>query len=171
MSHQHVTSGTARIRQPSILSNHARKFFFDPHSRRVLNQRSTPLAYFRDPRTIVAIPIKTGEALEFRVLAVGGEVDHVHLLIVVPSKIAVSVAIQKLKANSSRWIRDTFRLKLFSWQDGYGAFSVSVSNTQAVVAYIDGQAEHHRKRDSRAEFEQMLRMHGVTIESPPSCGL
>jgi putative transposase len=114
---------------------------------------------------------KTGEALEYKVLAVGGEVDHVHLLIVVPSKIAASVAIQKLKANASRWIRNTFGLKLFSWQDGYGAFSVSITNTAAVVAYIDSQAEHHRKRDFRAEFEQILRMHGVKAESLPSYGL
>src|SRR6266567_9347469 len=107
---------------------------------------------------------KTGESLEFKMLAVGGEADHVHLLIVVPSKIPVSVAVQKLKANSSRWIRETFNLKLFSWQDGYGAFSVSVSSTDAVVAYIAGQEVHHRKRDFRAEFEQMLRVHGVTAE-------
>ncbi len=49
----------------------------------------------------------------------------------------------------------------FAWQQGYGAFSVSASNVNAVAEYVRSQAEHHRKRDFREEFMALLRKHGI----------
>lgn len=49
----------------------------------------------------------------------------------------------------------------FQWQEGYGAFSVSVSHTDATMAYIRGQKQHHAKRDFEAEFADIARKHGV----------
>ncbi len=73
-------------------------------------------------------------------------------------------AMQVLKANSSRWIRETFpNLRLFSWQDGYGAFSVGVSQMPATIAYIRNQGEHHRRVDSREEFRTFLKKHGIDL--------
>ncbi len=65
------------------------------------------------------------------VLAVGGIANHAHLLIVLPSHVTMARAIQVLKANSSRWIGE--HGIDFSWQEGYGAFSVSASNKDAVI--------------------------------------
>jgi putative transposase len=96
-------------------------------------------------------------------LAVGGVSNHVHLLIALPSDMAPAKAVQVLKANSSRWIRE--HGIAFTWQEGYGAFSVSSWNKAAVVDYIEHQAEHHRARSYEAEFEAMIRKSGMRFEA------
>src|SRR5262245_20458765 len=89
----------------------------------------------------------------FPALAVGGIEDDDHLLILLPGTLALSKAMQLIKGGSSKWIHDTFpEHRDFAWQEGYGAFSVSVSQTDQTIAYINNQAEHHRKRSFEEEF-------------------
>ncbi len=96
------------------------------------------------------------------VLAVGGVEDHVHLLLSVPSTLSVAKAMQLLKGNSSKWIRDTFTDQWkFEWQEGYGAFSIGVSGIGDTTKYIRGQADHHRKITFRDEVEIFLKKHGM----------
>lgn len=100
-----------------------------------------------------------------KALAVGGAADHVHMLISLPATISVAKAVQLLKGNSSKWIHETFsEMRSFEWQEGYGAFSVGVSAIDATVAYIRNQAEHHRKRTFREEFNAVLRKHGFDFD-------
>ena len=81
-----------------------------------------------------------------RALAVGGAIDHVHILATIPAKISISKAAQLFKGNSSRWIKQRFPQKrLFEWQEGYGAFSVGISQKDITVRYINGQMKHLRK--------------------------
>ena len=54
--------------------------------------------------------------------------------------------------------------KPFAWQSGYGAFSVSRSNLEAVREYIERQEEHHRRMDFKEEFISLLRKHGVEFD-------
>jgi len=68
--------------------------------------------------------------LQIQLIAVGGMPNHIHLLLAVPPAMALSVAIQKLKANSSRWMGE--RGLKFEWQKGYAAFSVSPSFVETV---------------------------------------
>ena len=109
-------------------------------------------------RTFVGI----GRNHKIIVAAVGGVADHVHILFFLPSTMTLAKAIQELKANSSRWMRQ--RDRRFSWQQGYGAFGVSQSNKQAVIDYIDNQAEHHRKMSFEEEFVALLKRHGVDYD-------
>src|ERR1700719_2474597 len=96
-----------------------------------------------------------------KALAVGGVADHVHMLVSLPATISVAKAMQLLKGNSSKWIHQTFSgMRSFEWQEGYGAFSIGVSAIDATKAYIRNQAEHHRRRTFREEFETILRKHG-----------
>ena len=70
-------------------------------------------------------------------LAVGGTADHVHLLIELPAALSVADAMRLVKANSSKWARETFPTHAeFGWQTGYGAFTVSASATDDVIRYI-----------------------------------
>jgi len=81
-----------------------------------------------------------------KALSMGGTADHLHILASLPASLSVSKAAQLVKGGSSKWVHDTFPDKgEFSWQDGYAAFSVSVSQIPATVAYIENQVEHHRK--------------------------
>ena len=102
---------------------------------------------------------------KMKALAVGGAADHVHILVSLPGTLSVAKAMQLLKGNSSKWIHETFpKLADFTWQQGYGAFSIGVSGVEATVAYIRNQAEHHRQRTFRAEFVAMLRKHGLDFD-------
>jgi hypothetical protein len=74
----------------------------------------------------------------------------------------VSEAIQKLKANSSRWLGE--QGIAFQWQEGYGAFSVSSSLLKTVQTYIQNQAEHHRRRNFEEEFRALLDKSGVEYD-------
>jgi putative transposase len=95
-----------------------------------------------------------------KALAIGGAADHVHILLSVPATLSVAKAVQLLKGNSSKWIREVFpTMRSFAWQEGYGAFSVGISGLDATVTYINNQTEHHRKRSFREEFVAMLQKH------------
>lgn len=102
-----------------------------------------------------------------KALAIGGVADHVHLLLSLPATLAVSKAMQLLKGNSSKWLRETFpelRREEFAWQEGFGAFSIGVSGMEDTVAYIRAQEEHHRLRSYREEVEAFLKKHGLDAE-------
>ena len=98
-----------------------------------------------------------------KALAIGGVADHVHLLLSLPTTLSVSKAMQLLKGNSSKWLRETFpelRPQGFAWQEGFGAFSIGVSGVADTVQYIQTQEEHHRKKSFREELEVFLKKHG-----------
>ena len=99
-------------------------------------------------------------------MAVGGTADHVHILLAVPANESLSELVQKIKANSSRWVSEEGKIPLFSWQKGYGAFSVGATGMKPTIEYILGQAEHHRRRDFRKEWQQILRQHGINLSAP-----
>ncbi len=97
-----------------------------------------------------------------QVLAVGGTENHVHILVVLPADTALSDAVRTLKANSSRWMRETDRL--FAWQEGYGAFSVSPSQLEKAKHYIANQPAHHATHSFEQEFLAMLQAANIGFE-------
>jgi REP-associated tyrosine transposase len=101
--------------------------------------------------------------LGFKILAIGGTSNHVHLLIRLPPVLTMAEAMQKLKANSSRWLRENGTQ--FEWQKGYGAFSVSPSLLPTVQNYIRNQVEHHTKRSFEEEFVALLKKSGITYDA------
>lgn len=76
---------------------------------------------------------------------------------------AVAKAVNLLKSNSSRWMKQQQRIK-FSWQDGYASFSVSASNIPAVKRYVVNQEERHRKMSYEDELMTLLRRHGIEFD-------
>jgi REP element-mobilizing transposase RayT len=75
-----------------------------------------------------------------KLIRAGGVSDHVHLYTSLPSTVSLAEVVGALKANSSRWIHETFpSRRMFAWQKGYGAFSVSKSAEGRVVEYIENQ--------------------------------
>ena len=98
-------------------------------------------------------------------LGINGTVDHLHLLVALPPDLAVADALRVLKTNTSRWVHEEWpHRRTFSWQAGYGAFSVSQSNIGAVMRYIAGQEEHHQKVSFKEEYLEFLKRHGIEYD-------
>ena len=88
-----------------------------------------------------------------------------HLLLNTKPIHAPSDLLKKIKANSSRWIHQTYpHLHDFAWQSGFGVFSVSESAVSDVAAYIQRQAEHHGCMTFAEELRLFLERHGVDYD-------
>ena len=92
-------------------------------------------------------------------VAIGGTSNHAHPLLALKPNMTIAEAVQRLKANSSRWMGE--HGISFEWQKGYAALSVSPSQVGTVRAYVLNQEEHHRRRSFEEEFLALLRNAGI----------
>jgi len=98
-------------------------------------------------------------------LMIGGMPDHVHLLVKLKPKFAVSNIIRDVKAGSSKWINETKEgLHKFGWQDGFAAFTVSQSQSTRVRRYIENQEEHHYGVEFQSELLTLLQKNEVDYD-------
>ena len=96
---------------------------------------------------------------------INGTSDHVHLLTILPPKIAISDVLRDIKANSSRFIKEEGWVPgRFSWQEGFGAFSYSRSQLDAVIRYIKDQQKHHARKSFLEEYTALLDRFGVKYD-------
>jgi REP-associated tyrosine transposase len=96
---------------------------------------------------------------------VGGVADHVHIVTTLPRTLSQAQLIEQIKKTSSKWIKTVdSRYRNFSWQRGYGAFSASPSQLEALLRYIEEQPEHHRTRTFQEEYRALLRKHGIDFD-------
>jgi REP element-mobilizing transposase RayT len=108
----------------------------------------------------------TARANKTTALAIGGAADHVHILLSLPTTLTISKAVQLLKGNSSKWLHEEFQeLRSFSWQEGYGAFTIGMSGVADTKNYIATQNEHHRKKTFQEEFPSFLDKHGLPYDT------
>ena len=98
-------------------------------------------------------------------LLVNGPRDHVHMLFVQPRTLSIADLMEKVKANSSGWVKKRWpSMRYFGWQTGYGAFSVSKSHIEPVELYIRTQEEHHRKLSFQEELLAFLKKQGIEYD-------
>jgi len=98
-------------------------------------------------------------------LLVNGPRDHVHMLFVQPRTLSIADLMEKVKANSSGWVKKRWpSMRYFGWHTGYGAFSVSKSHVEAVELYIRTQEEHHRKLSFQEELLAFLKKQGIEYD-------
>jgi putative transposase len=78
---------------------------------------------------------------------VGGTDDHVHIACTLPRTLTMAKLVEEIKKPSSSWMKQQEGgIALFSWQAGYGIFSLGQSQLPALLRYIDNQEEHHRTK-------------------------
>jgi putative transposase len=96
---------------------------------------------------------------------IGGTSDHVHVACSLSRTMTMADLVGTIKADSSQWIK-TQRASLadFSWQNGYGAFSIGQSQLDVVKQYIERQNEHHRVRSFQEEFREFLRRYKIQFD-------
>ena len=96
---------------------------------------------------------------------VGGVADHVHLAVRFSRTITAADLVEQLKTASSKWLKmQAPDLAGFSWQRGYGAFSVEPANLDDLRRYIDQQEEHHRVHTFQEEYLAFLTKYGIQYE-------
>jgi REP element-mobilizing transposase RayT len=116
----------------------------------------------REPESLWAYIRGIARNLGFDILAIGGAVDHVHVLLALPANRNLAEIMRDIKANSSRHLRDSG--VRFAWQDGYAGISVSPSQIGAVKRYIANQERHHRKQGFDEELVMLLERAGVRFD-------
>ena len=96
-----------------------------------------------------------------KLIAINCMPDHTHILIGLKPDQAASDLIGRIKTGSSNHINEQRWIGChFSWQEGFGAFSVSHSHLDAVINYIRDQENHHRRKP----FHEFLRRHGIPYD-------
>ena len=100
-----------------------------------------------------------------QLIRIGGIQDHVHLLVRQARDISVSDLVGPIKSVSSGWVHDEYpQYQGFAWQQGYAAFSVSLSGLESVGAYIENQEEHHRRKTYKEELIEFLERHEIEYD-------
>ena len=104
-------------------------------------------------------------AKDKKVYAIGGDADHLHVLLSIRPSIALSDLVRDIKANSSKWINEKgFVKQKFQWQEGFGAFSYAHSQLDRVIAYINHQEKHHQKKTFKSEYRALLQKFNVEFD-------
>lgn len=99
---------------------------------------------------------KIAIAKKWHLLSVGGTCDHIHILIQKTTQYTISQVVSCLKSNSSKFIRENFSPN-FSWQNGYGVFTVDSVSLPRIKNYILKQEQHHLKMSFENEFNLLIK--------------
>jgi putative transposase len=104
-------------------------------------------------------------ALGCHAYRVGGTSNHIHIACRLSRTITVSDLLEDIKSHSSKWMKKQHPLCAhFSWQNGYGAFSMSESHLKRAVTYIDNQKEHHREKTFEVEYLGLLKEYDIEYD-------
>lgn len=104
--------------------------------------------------------------IESPALIINSVPDHVHALFRLSKNVALSKIVEEVKKGSSKWMKEHTSNRLFYWQTGYGAFSVSSSKLTTMKRYIARQEEHHEKMNYREEMERFMKEYEVVEYNP-----
>lgn len=93
-----------------------------------------------------------------KLIAINGMPDHIHILIGMKPSCCLSDLVREIKKASNAFVNEKkFSKFKFEWQEGYGAFSYSHSSLDNVIAYIQNQKEHHKKKSFREEYIDFMK--------------
>lgn len=96
---------------------------------------------------------------------INGVDDHVHILTSLHPTVCLADFVKDIKTGSAYWIKQNSVFRRFSyWQEGYGAFTCSRHEIPALIEYIKGQEQHHRKLKFEEEYRKLLLNAGVKFD-------
>ena len=102
---------------------------------------------------------------EQKLIAINNMQDHIHVFNGMKQNIAISDLVRDIKSNSSTFINEKKWVRgKFNWQEGYGAFSHSHSQLDAVVKYIQNQKRHHEKKTFKEEYLELLNKFNIEYD-------
>ena len=96
---------------------------------------------------------------------IGGVEDHIHIITQIHPAVAVSYLIKDVKIATSDFIKTQNIFPDFNgWQEGYGAFTYSISAKDNLIEYVKNQKDHHRKRSFKEEYINLLNEHAIEFD-------
>ncbi|PYV86021.1 MAG: transposase [Acidobacteria bacterium] len=105
------------------------------------------------------------ECMDSPSILINSVADRAHVLFHLSKNQPLCNVIEVVKKDSSKWIKTKGKAyRNFHWQNGYGAFSVSQSNVDEVIKYIEDQKEHHCKRTFQEEFRAFLKKYQMPYD-------
>lgn len=103
--------------------------------------------------------------LKQKMLRINGMPDHIHFIIGMKPECCLSDLVREIKKSSNNYIKENNLTKFnFSWQEGFGAFSVSHSQLDKVIKYVSNQKEHHKKKSFKEEYFDFLKKYNVEYD-------
>ncbi len=96
---------------------------------------------------------------------INGMEDHIHIVTHIHPTVALAYLIKDIKIASSEYIKTKNIFPNFNgWQDGYGAFTYSISAKNNLIEYVKSQKKHHKKISFRDEYIGLLKEHGIEFD-------
>ncbi len=96
---------------------------------------------------------------------INGTENHLHIVTHIHPMVAPALLIKDIKLASSDLIMEEKLFPSFNgWQDGYGAFTYSISAKDNLIEYVKNQKEHHKKFSFREEYIGLLKEHGIEFD-------
>ena len=94
---------------------------------------------------------------------VGGAINHVHIITHVHPTVCPSYLIKDIKeASHALILREKSLFPSFTgWQVGYSGFTYHISSKNALIRYVENQAEHHNAISFRDEIVSLLKEHDL----------
>ena len=98
-------------------------------------------------------------------IAINSEPDHAHILFQLGRTVDVAWVVNQVKKGSTRFLRPRIPgMVPFSWQLGYGAFSIGWREVETVIQYIANQRQHHRGDTYKDEFRRLCRDYDIPLD-------
>lgn len=96
---------------------------------------------------------------------INGIDDHIHIFSDLHPSIALSDYIKDIKVASNEWMKESGLFPDFEeWQIGYGAFTYSFKQKNAIIDYVKKQKEHHKTETFYDEFKRLLIENGIEFD-------
>ncbi len=100
-----------------------------------------------------------------KLIAINGIPNHIHFFIGMKTDCCLSDLVREIKKSSNEFIKqNNFTKQKFNWQEGFGAFSYSESDIPNVISYIMNQKEHHKIKNFREEYIDLLDQHKIDYQ-------
>jgi putative transposase len=100
-----------------------------------------------------------------RLYRLNGADDHLHYLTHLHPTVDLASLIRDIKTSTTSWMKSLgIDTRFPGWQDGYGAFTKSHSDKDAVIEYIKRQEEHHKRETFVEEIKRLLKKEGVPFD-------
>lgn len=96
---------------------------------------------------------------------INGVEDHLHIVTSLHPSVSLASLVKDIKVSSSIYIKERKLFKDFTnWQGGYGAFTYSIKERDRLIAYVNRQEEHHRKKTYIEEYQELLLEHSILFD-------